>query len=371
MSYSRITHTIDGAAALRYAMLADSHTKGKERNLLIAPIGMAPGDYNAYLEQFKDTWKFASSKNTNQIRRIIISWSTKELDPDDPNSPEIAYQICAELMNEAFHGFPAVVCVQNDGRGGKLHAHIISSNVNCIDHKGFNDSQTSHWYLRKNVDKICGRYFAIDSGFENIRDKVSQTERRKREENIKINEENAKLPLSEAKQLNYIWKDDLKARIRHAMKESISRDDFVERLFDLDVAAEFRSTKGHGDFLVYELMDCSKFPESEKIPSNLKCKSYKLGSDYDIDELDNQIKSRIKRRPKIGKRNEPELAESAVVSTDGKAYTETRKMSTNILSRDREDMLKAMLEDIEDVDFDNLESTDFDEVLNRRGDVYD
>lgn len=46
-------------------------------------------------------------------------------------------------------------------------------------------------------------------------------------------------------------------------------------------------------------------------------------------------------------------------------------MSTNILSRDREDMLKAMLEDIEDVNFDNLESTDFDEVLNRRGDVYD
>ena len=58
-------------------------------------------------------------------------------------------------------------------------------------------------------------------------------------------------------------------------------------------------------------------------------------------------------------------------TSDGQAYTEPQKKSTSILQKDREDMLRAVLEDIEDVEFDNLESTDFDEVLNRRGDVYD
>ena len=365
MPYSSITHTSRGADALMYAIHSKSHMHGKERNLLVSPIGFSPGDYYSYLEQFEDTWKYASSKNKNQVRRIIISWSTKELDPNDPDSPEIAYQICAELMQKAFYGFPAVVCIQNDGKGEKLHAHVIASNVNVITHKGFDDIQTSHWYLQKNVDKVCEKFIEIDPGLENSRDRVSRTERRKREENIRINEENAKLPMSEKKQLKYIWKDDLKARIRQVMKASISRDDFAERLFDIGVAAEYRSTKGHGDFLVYELMDSSNFPNEEKIPINLKCKSYKLGSEYDICELDNQIKSNVLRRTKREKKDEVVLTDSSLKTSDRQVYTEPQKKNTNILQKNREDMLRAVLEDIEDVDFDNLEVKDLEAFIKR------
>ena len=90
-----------------------------------------------------------------------------------------------------------------------------------------------------------------------------------------------------------------------------------------------------------------------------------MGSEYDICELDNQIKSNVLRRTKRGKKDEVVLTESSIKASDRQAYTEPQKKSTNNLQKDREDMLRAVLEDIEDVDFDNLEVKDLEAFIKR------
>lgn len=154
--------------------------------------------------------------------------------------------------------------------------------------------------------------FALDNGQHSF-ERISRTERRKRwenehnmHENERIKEENKviefmnrsksddeKTPLKEYKPISYIWKDDLKGRVRSSMKGSKSHDDFLERLEYQGVKGTFKNTKKQGDFILYELTDKSRFPEGQKIPETpLKAKSYKLGYGYGIEALDLEIQGR-------------------------------------------------------------------------------
>lgn len=286
MPYSRISHTRNGASALRYALNGKGHTKGKKRNLLVGSVGFLPDEAVPYLTQCERLWKKASSRNKTQMRRIVVSFSPNELPPDDPNSPIQALEIGMEIAKRGFSGHPFIIAVQNDGLGGKIHIHLLTPNINMTTYKGFTDDQTKHWYLKKQVDEVCREYFELDSGRTDY-EKVSQSERRKREENEAIKKENEALHQAEQKPLNYIWKDDLKRRIREAMSESASRDDFLLCLSKYGVRGEFRHTKNQGDFLLYELTDTSGF--TGKIPSNLRSKSYKLGAGFGLEALDAEI----------------------------------------------------------------------------------
>ena len=295
MPYSRITHTAFGAAAVDYALNGVGHDGSRQRNLYVGCVGMAQGGYEEYVGQFSRLWKHASEKNTNQIRRMIVSFSPKELDPGQPDSVHKAVAICTEIMNEYYPGFPAVMAVQNDGQGGKLHVHILACNVSAVDYKGFTDEQTSHRYLRNAVDTVCSRYFELDRG-EKAHDKITQSERRKREENDLIREANRTRPEGEKLPLNYIWKDDLKRRVSSAMEKASDRDDFLKQLTLNGVEGIYRHSKIQGDYILYELTDISGF--EGKVPENLKSKSYKLGTDYDLDKLDERIRNNtLKAKP--------------------------------------------------------------------------
>ena len=59
------------------------------------------------------------------------------------------------------------------------------------------------------------------------------------------------------------------------------------------------------------------------------------------------------------------LTDSSLKTSDRQVYTEPQKKNTNILQKNREDMLRAVLEDIEDVDFDNLEVKDLEAFIKR------
>ena len=287
MPYSRISHTRNGADALRYALEGKGHTKGKKRNLIVGTVGFLPDEAMPYLSQCEKLWKRASSRNKTQMRRIVVSFSPNELPPDDPDSPLKALEIGMEIARRAYKGHSFIIAVQNDGKGGKIHIHMLSPNVNMITYKGFTDDQTKHWYLERQVDEVCRDYFELDTG-SNAYEKVFQSERRKREENEAIRKENEGLSEEKQKPLNYIWKDDLKGRIRTAMGEASGHDDFLMCLSEHGVRGEFRHTKKQGDFILYELTDTSGF--TGKIPANLKSKSYKLGNGFGLKALDEGIR---------------------------------------------------------------------------------
>ena len=290
MAYARISHTRNGRQALQYVLEGPPHDDAAEaRNLYVTSVGLLPPETESYYDQCERIFSKASSRNKNQIRRVIVSFSENELDPDDPNAPFKAAEIGTRIAEEGYPGFPCLIAVSNDGHGHKLHLHACFANVNVLDNnKGFSDDQTKHWYLKQVTDKVCQDYFELDDG-RKAKDKVTQSERRKREENEQIKKDNKNLPADQQKPLKYIWKDDLKSRIKDAMREATDRDDYLSKLTLHGVEGEYKSTKKNGDFILYELTDVTNFPENEKIPANLKSKSYKLGADFGIEALDRQL----------------------------------------------------------------------------------
>ena len=59
--------------------------------------------------------------------------------------------------------------------------------------------------------------------------------------------------------MEYLWRDDLKNRVREAMEEATDREDFLKRLTAHGVEGEYRTSKKQGDYIIYELTDLSGF----------------------------------------------------------------------------------------------------------------
>ena len=145
MAYTRISHTRNGRAAIQYARgNGRGHNGHAKRNLLIGGVGMLPDEVMPFEEQMAQDWARASGKNKNQVRRIVASYSEKELDPHGEDSAYLALEIAQEFVEEAYPNRKAAIFVQNDGKGEKLHVHILVSNVDSIEHKGCTDEQAYH-----------------------------------------------------------------------------------------------------------------------------------------------------------------------------------------------------------------------------------
>jgi len=275
--YTRITPSKNGRDAIQYARgnKEEKGHNGKEtRNLLVGSVNMLPDETISYEDQMQLFWNKASARHEVQVRRIVGSFSEKELNPKDPNSPHKALQMASEFITEYYPDRQAAIFIQNDGVGGKLHFHAIVNDCDMISAKGCNIQQQKSWYVEKNFDEIAQQYFTLDLDKHDAADKTTQHERNMRQKNA--DGEN-----------NYIWKDDLKERIASAMSEASDRDDFLSKLTAHGVEGEYRTSKKVGDYIIYELFDTSGF--DDKIPSNLKSKSYKLGSDYGLEALDEHI----------------------------------------------------------------------------------
>ena len=316
MPYTRITPSAFGREAIFYARGGDhqkGHNDNEERNLLIGSVNMLPDSVMPFEDQMQPVWNHASSSNKTQVQRIIGSFSPKELDPNDPNSPMKAMAIAQEFFEEYYPDRQVAIFVQSDGVGGKIHFHGIVNNVSLTEHKGCTDDQRHFSYIKKSFNEVAERYIQLDFG-DDEKDRVTQHERTMRQKNA--NGEN-----------HYIWKDDLKERIRIAMSEADDRTDYFAKLALHGVEGTAKTSKSHGDFILYELSDISGF--EDKVPSNLKARSYKLGTDYGYEALDGEIQKR-KSKPKTVKAPEPvvvqktpeELEEERKAKEDAEAFVQ-------------------------------------------------
>ncbi len=288
MPYTRITNTKYGEAAIRYVLSGKGHDGLAERNAYITSVGLLPGD--DYIHQMKMYWKQMSSRNKTQIRRCISSFSTDELDPYNDEDILIGAKIEMETCQKAFPNHPVLICLQRDGKGHKLHAHNLVCGVNAVTLKGFSSEMRHKDHFRKIHDSITEQYIGKRNEGQGEKDKITQEER-----GMSNN-------LSGASS-DYIWKDDLRNRIIEAMNMAKNREDFLEKLPLVGVEGEYRTSENghaskiHGDYILYELTDTTGF--DGKIPGNLRCKSYKLGSGYGFAALDEKIKDNMNISPAI------------------------------------------------------------------------
>lgn len=265
MAYTRVTRTANGAGALAYAYgKGKGHNDHQHRNDMIANVNILPGVPTEV--QMQKYWNRARANHKTQVIRVVQSFSINELNPDEPSDVLTASMIGQEFAHTYYPDRQAVVFTQTDGKSHLIHNHIIISDTDMTSSKGCDKQQYYQPTLAQWTNEIAGQYFELDFGNAKTMDKTTQTERAKR-------------ALGE-----YVWKDDLKSRITEALNESESEEDWIKNLIVHGVNIEVHDSKKRGKYYTYELMDTDGFGD-KKIPQNLKSRSYKLGTLYDAEHV--------------------------------------------------------------------------------------
>ena len=266
MAYSRVTRTANGKGALEYAM---GHTKGHnghdQRNSMVGYVNLLsvidPAD------QMQRYWNKARKNYKTQVLRIVQSFSLNELNPENEHDIWIANLVVQTFVQKYYPNRQAVVFTQIDGKSGLVHNHLIISDTDMEFAKGCTKEQYYFPKIKEWTNEIAGQYMTLDFGEQQAEDKRTQTERHKRE----VGE--------------YVWKDDLKSRVKQAQEQSSSEQEWIAKLPEFGVNIEVHDSKKRGRYYTYELMDTSNFPEGKKIPANLKARSYKLRTLYDSESI--------------------------------------------------------------------------------------
>ena len=284
MAYTRVTRTANGHGALMYAYgKGKGHNGSDVRNDLIANVNILPG-VPAEI-QMQKYWNRARANHKTQVIRVVQSFSVRELNPDEPADILTANMIGQEFVQKYYPDRQAVVFTQTDGKSGLIHNHVIISDTDMTSSKGCDKQQYYQPTLAKWTNEIAGQYFELDFGDTTVPDKTTQTERAKR-------------ALGE-----YVWKDDLKSRITEALNESESEEDWIKNLPAHGVNIEVHDSKKRGKYYTYELMDTDGFGD-KKIPQNLKSRSYKLGTLYDAEHVQEYFSEKEMEHKLHGNRNE-------------------------------------------------------------------
>ena len=328
MAYTRVTRTVNGAGALAYAYgKGKGHNDNQHRNDLIANVNILPGVPTEV--QMQKYWNRARANHKTQVIRVVQSFSINELNPDEPEDILTANMIGQEFAQKYYPDRQAVVFTQSDGKSHLVHNHIIISDTDMTSSKGCDKQQYYQPTLAQWTNEIAGQYFELDFGNAKTMDKTTQTERAKR-------------ALGE-----YVWKDDLKSRITEALNESESEEDWIKNLIAHGVNIEVHDSKKRGKYYTYELMDTDGFGD-KKIPQNLKSRSYKLGTLYDAEHVQEYFSEKEIEHKLHGNRNEDN------------EHVDEQEDATNVTLPAQDDVTPvqraAMLPDADDWDEDEHES---------------
>ena len=232
MPYTRITSTKNVAACIEY-MRGHGHGHNAEdvRNQYVSGIGLLNDGAIPFDVQMGWTLRHRNSRNKVDAFRVIQGFGPDELNADNPEDVFLAHQIGLDLAEKMWPGHQVAVFTQTDGKGHKVHNHLVVCNVHTETYKGCDRNSTLHAHIKEKSDEICGQFFEIKEA-EPVKDKVSQTVRAKREKN-------AKAVAAGKEPEEYIWQDDLKARIKSAVRVSTNMDELytelVKRGVEMDV----------------------------------------------------------------------------------------------------------------------------------------
>ncbi len=298
MAYSRVTRTHDGRSALLYAEGKDKGHNNKEfRNAFISYVNMVNG--TPAHEQMQRYWSKARPNHKVQVLRIIQSFSVNEFDPDSREDILKANELGREFAKEYYDGRQSAIFTQIDGKSGLVHNHILVNDVHMENYKGCKKHEYFYKTIEDWTNAVTSKYTTLDFGKKN-KEKVTQIER-------------AKLEKGE-----YVWKEDLRTRVRKAMEETDAKEDFMENLKRNGISAVERKSKKYGDYYTYELVDLSKVPEGAKLPNhgNLKARSYKLGASYSPEALNDYLKEKERFSKKTEVKKQVETIERKEADAD-------------------------------------------------------
>ncbi len=265
--YTRITPSKNGKGSIEYALGIDGkgHNGHEFRNLLIGTVNMVDSNIMSYSDQMAMYWSRASDQHEYQTRRIIAAPSRKEASPDDPNDILRLMEGCQEFIQTFYPDRQALICLQDDGESGNLHAHMIVNDCDMVSARGCSLEQQKYWFVEKHFDEIAEKYFGeLDHGKNKNYSRRSQFQR----------------ATAEGKTDKPSWMDDLQDRVLNTMQAAVSWQDFHDRLEDEGVSAVYHENKSGNSYITYELTDCDQYRDEDgNLPGKrkwLRSKHHKL-----------------------------------------------------------------------------------------------
>ena len=262
--YTKITNAKHGASAIDYVLQEQGHYKEKRNEYITGVNLMLNGDVSV-TEQMEQYWNKASAQNKTQVRRVVISFSEKEFDPENPESILRASELCRDGLAELYPDRQILVCTQTDGKGGKLHVHGLVNNVSMTDSKGLGAGTTGFFYLKKEMNRYMQEHgVELDSGKEHGKMRETQTERVFKEAQL------------------YSWKDDLLERVKEAKESATSYEQFIDELNNRDI--EYDDSRKHNTFVLTDteayVQDFGKEPDKV-----FKSRGKTLGEEFSKEAL--------------------------------------------------------------------------------------
>ncbi len=259
MAYTTVNRLKNVYIGVDYLMSEEGHDGSKERNVVVGSVNMIPDGmyYRQFLQELRRVDRL---RHPTQAISIIQSFSAKEMNPENYDDIALANEIGTMFASEFYPGRRALICTQIDGKSGLVHNHILVSDAHMETLKGCDRRQYHAKTVMKKTNEVAGRYIKLDFG-EKAKDKSTKTERVRREKG------------------QYVYKDDIRARIRKALIETDFEPKFpmICRKHGVDVAK--KHSDKYGDYYTFTLTDLSNVPEGTKLTTT-KARSYKLGDDY-------------------------------------------------------------------------------------------
>lgn len=210
--------------------------------------------------------KRRNSKIKNVGYNIIQSFNDKQFDYKNKKDARIVNGLGVELAHRLFPNSPVLVVTHNDGKGHKLHNHIIVLNYNLQTQKAIRKNRGIR-VVRAVNDKLMK---------ENSLDTVTYG----RNFNKEVNNQFDLLLIS---------------NLRDAQKSSTDFNDFLNRLKARGIKVSVKGQQGTKKGLVYSMMDVTATRKNKKTgkveshPRPRRRKASRLGKEFTFDVLQTQF----------------------------------------------------------------------------------
>ena len=272
MAYTTVKKFKNGRAAIAYAEGENNkgHNGNEVRNQCIGTVNMFPGI--PYADQMELYWDKARPNHTNQVVRLLMSFSEKEFNPDDPEDRQKANEVGQEVVRRFYPDRQAVIFTQTDGKGRKVHNHIYINDVSLVNGLATTKEQHKFEKVKEWVNEVAAEYTTLDFG-------QNQTDKRHTRYESVLEEQG-----------KWSWKEDLRDRVTTAMSEADDEQSFLDNLSKNGVEVAEKDQKKHGHFYTYTLTDFSRMPKGTEQPKKAHARSYSLGPAYGYEALMDLLK---------------------------------------------------------------------------------
>lgn len=329
MAITRVSSTTNGAEAIRYS--TDENEKKHKGEVAMQRVLADQGnclDPQHAAEQMQAVWKSFGKDDgkTVQAYRIIQSFSDNELNYENIEDIQKANEIGLELARKLYPDRQSLIVTQADGKGHKVHNHIIVNSVSALDGKSLRANEKSWLTISQASDEIIQNY------------EMTPLDKTKRNEtSYGINE--FAIVMDE----RFSWKDKIRMAVDNVKeREDVTNfEEFAKHLKEFDVEVKLR-----GKTLTYQVT----YEDEKKGEVTRKSRAKKLGEDYGLErinvefERNNQSREQRKQLKQIKRiesiaTDERESAEwqiSEPVSRDFRRTSSDKRQSDGIDESSRE-----------------------------------